>query len=273
MLGSSSVRAVQGMRNFQFRFALADFRRLLVPMVFRFRCKRRPTQGPRGNRSSATGLTTRLRPAIAAMMLVALNALALTACAHGADAQEVPVTQQERPDAAASEAYTPTTPAEHPELTPEEVGNRVLRLLDGLESVDALAVEPVKAKTGLPLKYAPRGKAYAFTVEMPDSPWYYSVSLRQSRTGNYVLLDYTYTGDVAPAGEPLCGLQFDAVERKLKGDGYLMRIDIDGLGRPLAYTFHRARVVVQIVLGPSVPGTEPGSRRACVGQLMITSAD
>ncbi|MNW16782.1 hypothetical protein D3C71_2157540 [compost metagenome] len=52
-----------------------------------------------------------------------------------------------------------------------------------------------------------------------------------------------------------------------------MRIDVDELGQPLAYTFRRERVDVQVVLGANAAGKHPDTWIACVGQLMITSAD
>ncbi|WP_141233410.1 hypothetical protein [Lysobacter antibioticus] len=54
-----------------------------------------------------------------------------------------------------TEPFRPSSPSEYPELTPLEVGNRVLRLLDGLKTTDGLTVDEVAAKTGIPLKYEP----------------------------------------------------------------------------------------------------------------------
>lgn len=205
--------------------------------------------------------------------LFALNCLALTACAHGSMQSAAAFSTKEPKDMTSSDTYRPSPPAEHPDLTPEEVGRRVLRLLDGLKSTDQLTLDEVAAKTGLPLKYAPKAKVNAFTIQIPDSPWFYGVTYSGAKPPKAVELQYAYKGDTQPAGTPLCGIKFDDVAKKLKADGFLMRIDVDELGQPLAYTFRRERVDVQVVLGANAAGKHPDTWIACVGQLMITSAD
>ncbi|ALN63409.1 hypothetical protein GLA29479_2543 [Lysobacter antibioticus] len=171
------------------------------------------------------------------------------------------------------EPFRPSSSAEYPELTPSEVGNRVLRLLDGLKTTDGLTVDEVAAKTGLPLKYEPRGNAHGLIIKLPDSPWFYSVVYRGDKLPKAVELNYAYDGDAPPAGEPLCGLELDVVAKKLKDDGFMMRVDEDGIGQPLAYIFRRDRVDVMAVLASDAPGEQSAVPRLCIGQLMITSAD
>ncbi|MGO1000538.1 hypothetical protein [Lysobacter sp. CA196] len=172
-----------------------------------------------------------------------------------------------------TEPFRPNSPAEYPELTPLEVGNRVLRLLDGLKTTDGLTLDEVAAKTGLPLKYEPRGKAHALIIKLQESPWFYSVVYRGAKPPIAVELNYAYDGDTPPAGEPLCGLELEVVAKRLKDNGFMMRIDEDGIGQPLAYIFRRDRVDVQVVLAPSISRGQSATSRLCIGQLMITSAD
>lgn len=171
---------------------------------------------------------------------------------------------------APSDTFRPSSLSEHPDLTPEEVGRRFLRLLDDLESTEALTAEAVASKTGLPLKYAPLGKVHAFIVNLPNSPWYYGVTYNDRKQRKAVELEYTHEGDALPAGAPLCGLELDTVAAELKAEGFVLRIDVDEIGQPLEYIFRRARLSVRAVVGPSVAIKEAKSR-ACIAQLMITT--
>ena len=177
------------------------------------------------------------------------------------------------PDTTPTDTYRISALSEHPELTPEEVGRRMLRLLDGLGSMDELTTEQVVLRMGLPLKYAPKGKVYAFTIQMPDSPWYYGVTYRDDHETKMVELEYSYFGDSMPEGSPLCPMSVDETVRRFKKDGYSLWIDVDELGQALAYYFERPALKVRVVPGTSVNNKETGAYHLCVSQLMITSVD
>jgi hypothetical protein len=176
-------------------------------------------------------------------------------------------------DTGPTDTYRISALSEHPDLTPEEVGRRMLRLLDGLGSMDELTTEQVILRTGLPLKYAPKGKVYAFTIQMPDSPWYYGVTYRDERETKMVELEYSYSGDSMPKGAPLCAMTVDDLAKQFKRDGFSLWIDVDELGQALAYYFKRSSLRVRVVPGASVTNNETGTYRLCVSQLMITKAD
>ncbi|WP_064747415.1 hypothetical protein [Lysobacter antibioticus] len=95
---------------------------------------------------------------------------------------------------------------------------------------------------------------------------------RGSKPPKAVELNYAYDGDTPPTGQPLCGLELDVVAKRLKDDGFMMRIDEDGIGQPLAYIFRRDRVDVMAVLGSS-PADARSVDRLCIGHLLITLAD
>ncbi|WP_064747413.1 hypothetical protein [Lysobacter antibioticus] len=166
--------------------------------------------------------------------------------------------------------YRLSQASEYPDLTPEAVGHRALRLLDGLDTMEQLSLDHVIAQTGLPLRYAPKGKVHAFTVQMPDSPWYYGLNYRDGQ-GRAVELEYAYAGDTQPKGAPLCPLTVDEVEKRLKDDGFTPWIDVDELGRNLAYYFERTPLIVRLVPGLSTSGSTAGMHRLCLAQLMITA--
>lgn len=177
------------------------------------------------------------------------------------------------PDTTPTDTYRISALSEHPDLTPEEVGRRILRLLDRLGSMDELTTEQVVLRTGLPLKYAPKGKVYAFTIQMPDSPWYYGVTYRDEREAKMIELEYSYPEDSTLKGTPLCAMTVDDLAKKFKKDGFSLWIDVDELGQALAYYFKRSPLRVRVVPGASVTNNETGTYRLCVSQLMITKAD
>lgn len=193
----------------------------------------------------------------------------MSACAHTVS----PSTPKEPVDMMSTDTYRVSALSEHPDLTPEEVGRRILRLLDGLGSMDELTTQEVVTRTGIPLKYAPKGKVYAFTIQMPDSPWYYGVIYRDERDIKSIELEYTYDGDTMPEGAPLCAMSVDDLAKRFKKDGFAMRFDVDGLGQAMAYYFERSPLKVRVVPGASVTNNETGTYQMCVSQLMITGVE
>lgn len=270
MLAPSAKQAVHGMRNFQFRPSQPSAR-----SAVRFAVFRATTPVAEHQRYQADLGSARARSAIhrASRSLLAVTLLVLgSACAHEPTASPS-IPQKEPHDMTSTEPFRSNSPAEYPELTPREVGNRVLRLLDGLKTTDGLTLDEVAAKTGLPLKYEPRGRAHALIIKQQDSPWFYSVVYRGAKPPIAVELNYAYDGDAPPPGEPPCGLELDVVAKRLKDDGFMMRIDEDGIGQPLAYIFRRDRVDVMVFVAPDAPGERSAAPSLCIGQLMITSAD
>lgn len=208
-----------------------------------------------------------------ALCVSLISGLALAAFVHASPAPVSGPASAEPSDTAPTDNYRISTLSEHPDLTPEEVGRRMLRLLDGLGSMDELTTEQVILRTGLPMKYAPKGRVYAFTIQMPDSPWYYGVIYRDEREIKSVELEYSYEGDTMPKGAPLCAMTVDDLAKQFKKDGFSLWIDVDELGQALAYYFKRSPLRVRVVPGASVTNNETGTYRLCVSQLMITKAD
>lgn len=207
------------------------------------------------------------RTAVGAVMLVGCSLM--SACAHTV----LPSTPKRPADMTSTDTYRVNALSEHPDLTPEEVGRRILRLLDGLGSIDELTTQEVVARTGIPLKYAPKGKVYAFTIQMPESPWYYGVIYRDESEIKSVELEYAYDGDAMPDGPPLCAMSVDDLAKRFKKDGFAMRFDVDGLGQALAYYFERSPLKVRVVPGASITSNETGTYKMCVSQLMITGVE
>jgi len=78
--------------------------------------------------------------------------------------------------APAIQPYRPHTLDEFPQFTPQEMGQRVLALIDSLKSVDDLSLEHIQKVTGFPMeRVSPPGIKYSFTMYLPESGWYYGL--------------------------------------------------------------------------------------------------
>ena len=57
--------------------------------------------------------------------------------------------------------------AEYPEVTPEELGRRFLKLLDSINSVEELSLDYVRNIMQVPLQLTP-SRSYDFSIHLPD---------------------------------------------------------------------------------------------------------
>ncbi|UJB18498.1 MULTISPECIES: hypothetical protein [Lysobacter] len=239
MLNESSLPAVQAMRKFQFRCVAAA-----------------------------------VRPQAVASALIVLNVLAVSACAHSPTPPRNAATTQKPNDMTSNEHYRISDAAEHPTLPPEEVGLRVLKLLENLPSLKELTAQQVIERTGLPLRLAPAAGVYGFTVRMPDSGWIYMVTFEPADSRYKERLSYEVRN---PANlndadmTPVCKLGFDAYAGALKRAGYSVSEDRNEIGMLEEYIFHRESWTVRI--GTRVRSAEDIDSPACVERLTAYPAD
>jgi hypothetical protein len=99
--------------------------------------------------------------------------IALCACAQSSHspAKETPAmtsTVTEQP-------YRVHTLDEFPQFTPQEMGQRMLALIDSIHSVDQFTLEHVRKVTGFPMERVaqPALVDYSLTIHLPESNWYY----------------------------------------------------------------------------------------------------
>jgi hypothetical protein len=238
MLSASSLRAVQAMRNFQFRCVAAA-----------------------------------IRPYAIAPALIVLNVLAVSACAHGPTPPHTSVTTQGPHGMTSNEHYRISDASEYPTLPPEEVGLRVLKLLKELPSLKGLTVQQVIEKTGLPLKLAAEAGVYGFTVRMPDSGWLYMVTFEPAGDHFKERLSYEVRNPANRSGAdmtPVCKLDFDAYADALKRAGYSVSEDRNEIGMLEEYIFHREGLKIRI--GPRNRTVKDVDAPLCVERLTVYSA-
>ena len=94
--------------------------------------------------------------------------------------------------------YRVHTLAEFPQFTPQEMGRRMLALIDSIKSRKQFTLEYVRQVTGFPMeRLAPPSKDYAFTIHFPESNWYYGPVYSESEyiKSKGVSLDFRNTDD------------------------------------------------------------------------------
>jgi hypothetical protein len=239
MLSASSLRAVQAMRNLQFRCVAAA-----------------------------------IRPYAIAPALIVLNVLAVSACAHGPTPPHTSVAAQEPHGMTSNEYHRISDAAEHPMLPPEEVGLRVLKLLEDLRSLKGLTAQQVIERTGLPLKLAPDAGEYAFTVRMPDSGWLYDVGFRPADGSHGGILSYEARNPANRNGAdmaPVCRLGFGVYADALKRAGYSVSEDRNEIGALEEYVFRREGLTIRI--GTRIRSVKDIDSPECVERLTAYPTD
>jgi len=132
------------------------------------------------------------------------------------------------PVAMSAEPYRPHTLDEYPDFTPEELGRRMLWLIDSLTSFDELSLERVKEVMRLPLHAMPSGASQAFGMHLPASDWYYVFDyynhpqLIESKNVTYEFRGKTETVDMGP----VCAMDYGVYVKALKNIGFQEREDL-----------------------------------------------
>lgn len=176
-------------------------------------------------------------------------------------------------------AFRVYTPADYPQLTPEEMGRRVLRLIEDLNRGGAWTVEHFREVTGLPLAPVPgrEDRAYAFTMNLPDSHWYYGLNYYkgwgEERMGESVSYRFgNRTGDRHDKDAdmaPVCGVDLDAFDDALKIMGFKMRPKYDQIGRLMSLEYTGSMASVEMLTRSEGYDSEAKLRRGCVKAMFI----
>jgi hypothetical protein len=223
------------------------------------------------------------------LILPMLATLALGACAQ-APAHH---SKKTMPMNASAKAYRPHTLDEYPDLTPEEMGRRMLKLIDSLASFDELSLERVQEVMRLPLHEMPSGTSHAFGMHLPASDWYYAFDyydhpqLSESKNITYEFLGKNETVDMGP----VCAMDYGAYVMALTSMGFQEREDMarydalhpyprrnerTGLLEPSpppqfrrlpVYFFTRSNVVVQIIPRREADAPAEKLSHACVESI------
>jgi len=136
-----------------------------------------------------------------------------------------------------TDSYRPHTLDEFPELTPEEVGRRFLRLIDNLKSFDDLSAERVQEIMRLHLTPTPEAHSAFFNMHLPESEWYYNVLYYDNpRSPDLKNASYNFINDKNRQSAdmaPVCRMDFNAYVSELKKMGFVEREDLAQYDSPM----------------------------------------
>lgn len=200
--------------------------------------------------------------------------LALAAFAQTSPSAAVTSRPSESSVRTSSDTFMPSPARDYPEVRPEEMGRRFLKLIDGLKTVDALTPEYVAAETGLPLKYAPAGKVYSFTLHEPKSGWYYGLDYYQSPAAGWKTASVRFYNPANPDADmsPVCGLDFDGYAAAPKGMGFAMTPTYDSHGNVVEYRFYRGELDVLVGYREQARSTQAEQTHFCVESILVHGA-
>ena len=133
------------------------------------------------------------------------------------------------------ETYRPPTLADHPDLTPEEMGRRFLKLIDSLKTIDDLSQPHLEEVMKIALRPSPEGTGGGLNIHLPESGWYYGVfyydnpRMAVNKSAGYELFNRSPTQnqiDRSADMGPVCGMDFDAYTAELLRMGFVHREDM-----------------------------------------------
>ena len=171
------------------------------------------------------------------------------------------------------------TLADYPELTPEEMGRRILALIASVNAVGDGRVERFREVMGVPIAPRPeRDGHYAFLMSLPESGWVYGLNFETSPARKGWSIDYGFTNEVN--GEiddradmsPVCGMDAMAFDVALRGMGFKVSREYDGLGRLFGFNYESTGkpLRVELLLRPKIYTKTQAVQTPCVDALLIT---
>lgn len=178
------------------------------------------------------------------------------------------------------DTYRPYTLADYPELTPEEMGRRILALIASLNTASDWRVERFREAMGLPI--APvtgrDGYLYSFTMSLPESGWLYGLDYDARPDKQGWRINFGFSNEVErPLNNradmtPVCGMDAHAFDAALQSMGFKVRGERDGLGRlyGLYYEHVGKAASVELILRPKIYASSSAKpQSACVESLLV----
>jgi hypothetical protein len=210
-----------------------------------------------------------INSSVASLLLLSTGSTLLAACAHAQSAGAIENSSAKEPSDMTS-TYRAYKPSEHPEVTPEELSRRVIKLLAALNSVDELSAESLTRDLMVPVVLTPSRNFYSFRIELPESGWSYGVAYRDPTLGaKRKVLRFDFLNKEAgrdPA--PVCGLPLGEFIAGLDAAGYYGGPERGEIGQVEAYSYRRGQVDVLIGEWPTaVEG------RSCLSYVSVHRAD
>ena len=173
--------------------------------------------------------------------------------------------------------YRPHTLEEFPQFTPQEMGQRVLALIDSIKSPDQLSLEHIREVTGFPMeRVSPPGIRYSFTIHLPDSGWYYGLVYDEDERTKARLAWFDFSNEAddkdiyhLPNMTPVC-LDFNNYVAALEQMRFeKTRDEYNDLGFVVATYYKRNDVIVQISERREADQPDSKHTHACLQSISI----
>lgn len=164
------------------------------------------------------------------------------------------------------------TIAESP-LTAEEIGHRVLKLIDGIHDIDDISPAHLERVFGMMVTVNPSDpNDYGYDGKLTDA-WTYSFgSVPDLKGGKPSQLRLSFYDETHKGADmtPICGLDLDGYKRILTAAGFKATPYYGEFGRLVSWDFARGKVAVTInVRGES----EAKATHSCVSVLTLDILD
>lgn len=157
--------------------------------------------------------------------------------------------------------------------TSRDIGQRVLRLIEGLRTPADLSPANVASVTGLPVAVDPRDPSvYCFGQTLDDRWIFNATSLPANGSGAGARMEFAFddqTGEYADLSA-VCGLDFDAHAQALHAAGYACSARTGSAGAFYGYDFTRDAVSV-LVRVRAENAANPA--HLCVDSLIVRIAE
>jgi hypothetical protein len=178
---------------------------------------------------------------------------------------------------ATEQLYRPHTLNEFPQFTAQEMGQRVLALIDSLKTYDDLTLQRIREVTGFPMeRVAPPGGGYSFVIYLPDSQWYYGLDYRENTIIKKMGASFNFgnpatSADIyhLPSMTPVC-LDFHAYVAALERMGFKKTDDYyDHRGWIVDTSYRRNNVRVTVSERREADQPEAKRKHACLKSVGV----
>lgn len=206
--------------------------------------------------------------------------------------------------ASTAETHRVPTLADYPDLTPEEMGRRFLKLIDSLKSIDDLALVNVQQIMQMNLISWPDGKGAGLNMHLPESDWHYGISyfngsgIARNQSIAYSLFKQSKNQNPRDLIDmsPICAMDYNDYVMELKRIGFVEREEFAQYDTPQppiiadpetgktirdtprswrlpVYFFTRPGLLVQIHERREANEPDPKRRHACVERISVRRYD
>ncbi|HDS1039027.1 TPA: hypothetical protein QDZ42_002421 [Stenotrophomonas maltophilia] len=158
------------------------------------------------------------------------------------------------------------------QITPEELGHRMLELIESTDNFDQLTATSIRSAVGSQFDSDANDESGFYTLMMPGGDWQYSVTynfdISRPQYSN-VAIELIRSKEVADSNSPPCELDLSTYRSSLTAMGFKAEpVSYNEIGWAAAFNYTRNNVRAQII-PQHLASTGSQSARDCVKTLSI----